>query len=171
MDGCRITFSLRLHVIQRSSIGIFPYCMNKQGITNSIVLYCTVLYCTVLYCTVLYCTVLYCTVLYCIVHRRPSCKRKWTNLFPHWNPSQILQDHIPQIFNCFTLAYKAKYIDLQLVFPPCPDPTLLDVCRNTHIHRFSVLYQFSLICGCSHQHTERKQKPTRSHQCKHVCNQ
>ena len=36
MDGCRITFSLRLHVIQHPSIGIFPYCVNKQGITNNI---------------------------------------------------------------------------------------------------------------------------------------
>ena len=36
MDGCRITFSLRLHVIQHPSIGISPYCVNKQGITNNI---------------------------------------------------------------------------------------------------------------------------------------
>ena len=36
MDGSRITFSLQLHVIQQPSIGIFPYCVNKQGITNSI---------------------------------------------------------------------------------------------------------------------------------------
>ena len=35
-DGCRITFGLRPHVIQHPSIGIFAYCMNKQGITNSI---------------------------------------------------------------------------------------------------------------------------------------
>ena len=32
MDGCRITFSLWPHVIQHPSIGIFPYCVNKQGI-------------------------------------------------------------------------------------------------------------------------------------------
>ena len=43
MDGCRITFSLRLHVIQHSSIGIFPYCVNKQGITNIINLHLTTL--------------------------------------------------------------------------------------------------------------------------------
>ena len=36
IDGCHITFGLRPHVIQHPSIGIFPYSMNKQGITNSI---------------------------------------------------------------------------------------------------------------------------------------
>ena len=36
MDGCRITFGLWPHVIQHPSIGIFPYCVNKQGITNGI---------------------------------------------------------------------------------------------------------------------------------------
>ena len=36
MDGCRITFGLWSHVIQHPSIGIFPCCVNKQGITNSI---------------------------------------------------------------------------------------------------------------------------------------
>ena len=36
MDGCRITFGLWPHVTQHPSIGIFPYCMNKQGMINSI---------------------------------------------------------------------------------------------------------------------------------------
>ena len=36
MDGYRITFGLRPNVIQHPSIGIFPYCLNKQGITNNI---------------------------------------------------------------------------------------------------------------------------------------
>ena len=49
MDGCRITFSLRLHVIQHSSIGIFPYCVNKQGITNNIILYYIIFHYIILY--------------------------------------------------------------------------------------------------------------------------
>ena len=36
MVGCRITFGLRPHVIRQSTIDIFPYYVNKQGITNSI---------------------------------------------------------------------------------------------------------------------------------------
>ena len=36
MDGCHITIDLQPHVIRHPSIGIFPYCVNKQGqgITN-----------------------------------------------------------------------------------------------------------------------------------------
>ena len=37
MVGCRITFGLRPHVIRRPTIDIFPYYVNKQGITNSII--------------------------------------------------------------------------------------------------------------------------------------
>ena len=36
MVGCRITFGLRPHVIRHPTIDIFPYYVNKQGITNSI---------------------------------------------------------------------------------------------------------------------------------------
>ena len=36
MVGCRITFGLRPHVIRRPTIDIFPYYVNKQGITNNI---------------------------------------------------------------------------------------------------------------------------------------
>ena len=36
MVGCRITFGLWPHVIRHPTIDIFPYCMNKQGITNNI---------------------------------------------------------------------------------------------------------------------------------------
>ena len=35
MVGCCITFGFQPHVIQHPTIDIFPYCMNKQGITNS----------------------------------------------------------------------------------------------------------------------------------------
>ena len=35
MVGCRITFGLRPHVIRHPTIDIFPYYVNKQGITNS----------------------------------------------------------------------------------------------------------------------------------------
>ena len=36
MVGCRITFGLRPHVIRHPTIDIFPYYVNKQGITNTI---------------------------------------------------------------------------------------------------------------------------------------
>ena len=36
MVGCRITFGLRPHVIRHPTIDIFPYYVNKQGITNNI---------------------------------------------------------------------------------------------------------------------------------------
>ena len=35
MVGCRITFGLRPHVIRHPTIDIFPYYVNKQGITNN----------------------------------------------------------------------------------------------------------------------------------------
>ena len=37
MVGCRITFGLRPHVIRRPTIDIFPYYVNKQGITNKVI--------------------------------------------------------------------------------------------------------------------------------------
>ena len=42
MVGCRITFGLRPHVIRHPTIDIFPYYVNKQGITNSLHHYCDV---------------------------------------------------------------------------------------------------------------------------------
>ena len=36
MVGCRITCGLRPHVIRHPTIDIFPYYVNKQGITNSV---------------------------------------------------------------------------------------------------------------------------------------
>ena len=41
MDGCHITFGLWPHVIQHPSIGIFPYYMNKQGMTNILISHIT----------------------------------------------------------------------------------------------------------------------------------
>ena len=38
MVGCRITFGLRPHVIRHPTVDIFPYYVNKQGITNSVIL-------------------------------------------------------------------------------------------------------------------------------------
>ena len=38
MVGCRITFGLRPHVIRHPTIDIFPYYVNKQGITNNILM-------------------------------------------------------------------------------------------------------------------------------------
>ena len=37
MVGCRITFGLRPHVIRHPTIDIFPYYVNKRGITNIII--------------------------------------------------------------------------------------------------------------------------------------
>ena len=106
MDGCCITFRLRLHVIQHPSIGIFPYYVNKQGITNSIALYFISLYCIVLYCIVLFCIVLFCIAFHHLVDM---------NTFILLVESRVILNRVTvfKLKNILTCAFKAKWCKAQ----------------------------------------------------------